>query len=224
MTRVVFLCSGGGGNFRFVNRCIETGLLPGVEMAGLVTDRPCGALESAERAGVFSVQVAYSRTDNRHLLSVMGDLGPDVIVTTFDRILDPQAVTTLSGKLFNLHYSLLPAFAGTTGSTPIRLALERGCRVLGTTAHLVVAEVDSGPILAQSALPARTGEAFERTVERVFRSGAVNLAGALRRFGARREPSAEAAWSYRADVESFFSPAVEFAEGVFAETFWDLGP
>jgi phosphoribosylglycinamide formyltransferase-1 len=146
---------------------------------------------------------------------------PDVIVTAFDRILDPEAVAAFPGKLLNLHYSLLPAFGGTTGSTPIRLALEKGCRILGTTVHLVVAEVDAGPILAQSALPARAEEAFDRTVERVFRSGAVNLAGALRRFGDGSARTADEGWSHRADLESFFSPAVGFPDGAFADAFWN---
>jgi phosphoribosylglycinamide formyltransferase-1 len=219
MTRLAFLCSGGGGNLRFVHHCIRTGILEDLELVGILTDRVCGAFEWGRQAGLRALQVDYSRAKNEYLLSALRDLAPDVIVTTFDRILDSETVAAFEGKMLNLHYSLLPAFPGTVGPAPVRLALERGCRILGTTVHRVVPEVDSGPILAQSALAPRTGDPFESTLRRIFRSGAVNLAGTLSRFGAA-SPDTGADWSYRADLDSIFSPPVGFTDGVFDQRFW----
>ena len=218
MRRVAFLCSGGGGNLRFVRRCLAAGFLGDLELVGVVSDRACGAVDWARREGVPSAEVRYSRVENRDLLRALQNFAPDLIVTTFDRILDAETVAAFDGKTVNLHYSLLPAFAGLTGDVTIRRALESGCKILGTTIHRIVEAVDSGPILAQSAVAVRAGEPFEETLQRVFRSGAVNLAGALRRLAGSAASGVTSA--YRFDVESLFSPAVDFADGLFGESFW----
>ena len=217
--RLVFLCSGGGGNLRFVRRCAAAGLLPGWRLAGVVADRDCGALEEARAAGEEARRVAYVRGDSRALLDAVASLEPELVVSTFDRILDDAVVDALAGRIVNLHYALLPAFAGVTGATPVRQALESGCTILGATVHEVTRAVDAGPILAQGAVPVLRGEVFAATMDRVFRCGAVTLAGVLarRRDGAG---SAEAGWAWRRDVEGLFAPPPAFPDGAFDEAFW----
>ena len=65
------------------------------------------------------------------------------------RILAPVFVDEFSGRLINLHPSLLPSFPG---AHAVRDALEFGVKVTGTTVHLVDHEVDHGPILLQEAV------------------------------------------------------------------------
>ena len=66
------------------------------------------------------------------------------------RVLTPGFVARYQGRLVNIHPSLLPAF---TGLHTHQRAIDAGCRVAGATVHLVTAELDSGPILAQAVVP-----------------------------------------------------------------------
>ena len=216
--RLVFLCSGGGGNLRAVRRAIAAGILPRWELAGVVADREGGALEASRAAGVEALRVSYERGRGRELLDAVSALAPDVVVSAFDRILDDDVVDALEGRFVNLHYSLLPAYAGSTGATPVRQALDAGCRILGATVHRLTRAVDAGPILAQGAVGVRDGEDFEATMNRVFRCGAVTLAGVLERWGEAPPPAF--GWVWRSDVEALFSPAPRAADGAFGQAFW----
>ncbi len=76
---------------------------------------------------------------------------PDLVVLAgFMRILTPGFVNHFSGRLINIHPSLLPAFPGL--HTHER-AIAAGCKFAGATVHEVTAELDHGPILAQAVVP-----------------------------------------------------------------------
>jgi phosphoribosylglycinamide formyltransferase-1 len=69
------------------------------------------------------------------------------------------------GKMLNIHPSLLPAFKG------IRVhqqALDAGVKLSGCTVHFIVAELDSGPIIAQAAVPVLPGDTAATLAERVL--------------------------------------------------------
>jgi phosphoribosylglycinamide formyltransferase-1 len=76
---------------------------------------------------------------------------PDLVVLAgFMRILTPGFVAHYSGRLVNIHPSLLPAF---TGLHTHQRALEHGCKLAGATVHRVTAELDHGEILEQAVVP-----------------------------------------------------------------------
>jgi phosphoribosylglycinamide formyltransferase 1 len=93
---------------------------------------------------------------------------PDLVVAAgFMRILAPSFVDAFSGRLINLHPSLLPAFPG---ANAVRDALAHGVKVTGTTVHLVDHEVDHGPILLQEAvsvLPDDTEATLHERIKKV---------------------------------------------------------
>ena len=90
---------------------------------------------------------------------------PDVVVTTISKILPPH-VLALDTKFINLHYSLLPAYAGFIGMKPVRLNRQNGKVLLGATCHEVVEEVDAGFVLSQAAAVA--GENESEDIQLVF--------------------------------------------------------
>ena len=217
--RLAFLCSGSGGNLRVARRATAEGLLPGWQLAGVVADRECGALAWARTAGLESRRVSAERGEDRELLAALEELRPDLVVAAFDRVLGDAVVRAWEGRIVNLHYSILPAFAGSTGAASVRRALEAGCRVVGATVHRLTRELDAGPILAQAALGVPRGEDFGATMNRVFRCGAVSLMGVLAAWG-EEFPRPEVGDSWREDVGALFSPAPRFADGAFGEAFW----
>jgi len=72
----------------------------------------------------------------------------DVVLLYFNRIVSAELYTT--APTFNIHPSLLPAFGGLRA---LEHARQRGVRFVGATMHLVSAEPDAGPIVAQVAAP-----------------------------------------------------------------------
>ncbi len=87
-----------------------------------------------------------------------------VVLAGFMRVLTPEFVARYAGRLVNIHPSLLPAF---TGLHTHQRALDAGCRVAGATVHLVTAELDNGPILAQAVVPVLAGDTAESLAARV---------------------------------------------------------
>jgi len=82
------------------------------------------------------------------------------------RVLTEPFVRRFSGKLINIHPSLLPAFPGIDTH---RRALEQGVRIHGCTVHFVTPSLDSGPIIVQSALPVLSDDTEETLAARVLR-------------------------------------------------------
>jgi phosphoribosylglycinamide formyltransferase 1 len=80
-------------------------------------------------------------------------------------LLTPWFVTRWSGRMLNIHPALLPAFRGL--HTHER-ALEAGVKIHGATVHYVVPEVDSGPIVAQAAVPVLDRDTPQTLADRVL--------------------------------------------------------
>jgi phosphoribosylglycinamide formyltransferase-1 len=78
-----------------------------------------------------------------------------VVLAGFMRILTPAFVARYSGRMLNIHPSLLPAFPGL--DTHER-ALEAGVKLHGCTVHFVTAQLDHGPIVIQAAVPVRADD------------------------------------------------------------------
>jgi phosphoribosylglycinamide formyltransferase-1 len=88
-----------------------------------------------------------------------------VVLAGFMRILTPGFVAHYAGRLTNIHPSLLPAFAGLNTH---QRALDAGCKFAGATVHLVTAELDHGPILAQAVVPVLPGDTADTLADRVL--------------------------------------------------------
>jgi phosphoribosylglycinamide formyltransferase-1 len=150
--RVGVLASGSG-------TILQALLGRNLPIVALIADRPCGALDIARANGVAAEllertdfgpdfdRVAYTHdvVDALHRHAV--DL---VAIAGFGTILSKPFVDAYAGRAVNTHPALLPSYKGWHA---VREALAFGVKVTGPTVHLVTEDVDSGPILAQEAVP-----------------------------------------------------------------------
>jgi len=113
------------------------------------------------------------------LLQLIAPCQPEFLVLAkYMRILSPDFIHRFPNRIINIHHSFLPAFVG---ASPYAQAYERGVKIIGATAHFVNANLDEGPIIAQSVIPvAHTHHAKEmaqagRDVEKIVLARSLKL-------------------------------------------------
>jgi formyltetrahydrofolate-dependent phosphoribosylglycinamide formyltransferase len=156
--RLVVLASGSGSLLQALLDATARSGYPATIVA-VGTDRPgVAALERAERAGVPSFVVRMADHDDRAawdgaLTEAVTAHRPDLVVSAgFLKLLGPRFLARFPGRVVNTHPALLPSFPGMHA---VADALELGVKVTGSTVHFVDAGVDTGPIIAQEAVPVR---------------------------------------------------------------------
>lgn len=167
-SRLVVLASGTGSLLEAL-LAAATGDYP-AEVVAVGADRACHALEIAAGAGVPSFTVRVGEHADRAawdvaLTEAVAGYRPDLVVSAgFMKILGPEFLSRFAGRIVNTHPALLPAFPGAQG---VADALAHGVRVTGCTVHLVDTGVDTGPILAQEAVPVLDDDDAETLHERI---------------------------------------------------------
>lgn len=180
MKKIVFLCSGGGGNLRFIYNAISMDWIREAEISAVFTDRACLANDFAESIGVVNKCVDFSVAGQKFLSEELQLISPDLVITNVHKILTEQFVEQFRGKLINLHYSLLPAFGGLVGANAVKAAINHGAKFTGATAHFVDEQVDHGKPIVQVAIPiVSEAENFDDLMNVVFRCGCFALMGAI---------------------------------------------
>jgi phosphoribosylglycinamide formyltransferase-1 len=153
--RVVVLVSGEGTNLQAIVDSVHG--RDGIEVAGVAASRAeARALERARAAGVPTATFARTdypdreRRDGALADWVAGRRAGLVVLAGWMELLTPTFVRRFTGRMINVHPSLLPAFPGLGA---IEQAVGHGVRVTGVTVHFVDEGVDSGPIIFQESLP-----------------------------------------------------------------------
>ena len=177
--RIVFLCSGGGGNLRFVKQATEKGWFGTASLVGVLTDRECGANEYARLHSIDEKCIDFTDSTQVELVNCLEHYQPDIVITTVHRILNPEVVKKFRGKLINLHYSLLPAFGGFIGTRPVKEAIAYGAQFTGVTVHFVDESLDGGKPVVQVAVPLRSTDNVDNLMDLIFRCGCLSLASAI---------------------------------------------
>jgi phosphoribosylglycinamide formyltransferase-1 len=133
------------------------------EATGLARARAAGVTTAIVDHTLFGKdRTAFERALDAELQAHRIDL---VCLAGFMRLLTPWLVGRWSGRMLNIHPALLPQFKGLDTH---RRALAAGARRHGATVHFVVAETDSGPILAQESVPVLEGDTEETLAARVL--------------------------------------------------------
>lgn len=166
--KVGVLISGRGSNLQALLDAAARPDYP-AEIALVLSNNPDAAgLARAAHAGVAHRALAHP---SRAAFAAAADAALReagvglVALAGFMRILDTSFVEAWRDRLVNIHPSLLPAFPGLQ---PQRQALAAGVRFSGCTVHFVRPEVDTGPIIAQAAVPVHPDDDEERLAARIL--------------------------------------------------------
>src|SRR5918912_2544292 len=169
--RLAILLSGRGSNFEAIHAAIATGTL-GARIVCVVSIRPeARGIERARALGLPAHVFDHKRYPTREaheedVLRALAESEPDFIALAgYMRLLSPAFVAAYPHRIVNIHPSLLPAFPGVDAQAQ---ALAYGVRTTGCTVHLVDAGTDTGPIIAQAAVPVLPGDTRDALAARIL--------------------------------------------------------
>lgn len=168
--RLVVLLSGAGSNLQAL---LDAGADPafGARVVAVGSDRRgVAGLERAQAAGIPTfVEAVADHPDrtgwDRALTGRVAGHRPDLVISAgFLKLVGPAFLAAYQGRYLNTHNSLLPAFPGIHGP---RDALAYGVKVAGATLFFVDDGVDTGPIVAQVAVPVHEDDTVDTLTERI---------------------------------------------------------
>ena len=168
--RLVVLISGSGTNLQaLLDACADEEY--GAEVVAVGSDRPgVTGLARAEAAGVPTFTCRLTDFADRdewdaELTRRCTDAAPDLVISAgFLKLVGARFLARFGGRYINTHNALLPAFPGIHGP---RDALAYGVKLAGATLFFVDAGVDTGPIIAQVAVPVLPDDTEESLTERI---------------------------------------------------------
>ncbi|WP_448568561.1 phosphoribosylglycinamide formyltransferase [Thalassotalea ganghwensis] len=168
--RIVVLISGSGTNLQALIDACEADQYPG-SVVGVISNKDDAyGLERAKNHDIPSKTLSHKAFDTREnydqaLAEVIESFQPDVVVLAgFMRILTPGFVQQFSGKLLNIHPSLLPKYQGLNTH---QRAIDAGDKEHGVSVHFVTEELDGGPVILQAKVPVFDGDTAEDLAARV---------------------------------------------------------
>ena len=168
------LVSGRGSNLDAIFRAIERGELR-ARVALVISSRPdAPALEIAQQHGTATAVITPKSFASRAeagaavVSALQAAQVEAVALAGYKPILDASVIAAYPDHILNVHPSLLPAFAGGMAPRPQADALAAGVKVSGCTVHIVTADVDAGPIVAQAAVPVLDDDTVESLSARIL--------------------------------------------------------
>jgi formyltetrahydrofolate-dependent phosphoribosylglycinamide formyltransferase len=176
--RLVVLVSGSGSNLQALLDATADEAF-GARVVAVGADRDgIAALDRARAAGVptfvlrvkdFPDRAAWDRA----LAGACAEFAPDLVVLAgFMKLVGPGFLRQFGGRLINTHPALLPSFPGMHA---VRDALDHGVRLSGCTIFLVDEGTDTGPVIAQVAVPVRDDDDETLLHERIKQAERVLL-------------------------------------------------
>jgi phosphoribosylglycinamide formyltransferase-1 len=167
---VVVLISGSGSNLQaLIDSIAQDG--NSARICAVISNRADAyGLQRAQAAGIATRVLDHKQFDGREafdaaLVECIDGFAPQlVILAGFMRILTPAFVSHYSGRLLNIHPSLLPKYKGLHTH---QRALEAGDREHGCSVHFVTEELDGGPLVVQAIVPVQSDDTPDSLAQRV---------------------------------------------------------
>lgn len=168
---IAVLVSGSGSNLQALIDAQQRGALA-VKIAVVVSNRPgVQGLKRAQQAGIPTQVIDHTQFHSRTafdkaMMVALDQYQPELVVLAgFMRILTPEFVGHYSGRMMNIHPSLLPKYPGLHTH---RRALEAGDTCHGVTVHFVTDQLDGGPPIVQAQITIRAADTEESLARRVL--------------------------------------------------------
>ena len=169
--RIAVLASGRGSNLGALLDACRDGHIDG-RVVGVFSDKPdSGAVTMARDAGVQAWAMKPNAFATREvfdaaMFDALEAIQPDLIVCAgYMRIIGAAAVARFPHRMLNIHPSLLPKHPGLRTH---QRALEAGDVEHGASVHVVIPELDAGPVLAQVRVPVQADDSAESLAARVL--------------------------------------------------------
>jgi len=170
LCRIVVLISGSGTNLQAIVDAAKNGQFAG-EVVGVISNN-AGAygLTRAQQASIPTQLLKHSDYSSRQnfeqaLAQSIDGFQPDLIILAgFMRILGSAFVQHYTGKMLNIHPSLLPKYQGLHTH---QRALEAGDKYHGVSIHFVTEELDGGPLIAQQKIAILENDNQQSLAQRV---------------------------------------------------------
>lgn len=171
MLHLGVLISGRGSNLQAILDAIASGQLK-AQVRVVISNRPDAAGLSRARLAGVPVQViphqdfASREAFDAALAEALRSAGVEwVVLAGFMRLLSPVFLNAFEDRVLNVHPSLLPAFPGVDAQAQ---ALAYGVKLTGCTVHFVDGGMDSGPVIAQTAVPVVEGDTRDTLAQRIL--------------------------------------------------------
>jgi phosphoribosylglycinamide formyltransferase-1 len=177
MLNIAVLVSGGGTNLQAIIDAIDNGTITNTKISMVFSNnRNAYALERAAKHGIKTEVLVPKEFENRAAFNeAFYDLlvaeNPDLIVLAGCLVVIPEKIVkAFSGRIINIHPSLIPSFCGTGyyGLGVHEKVLERGVRVSGATVHFVDEGTDTGPIILQKPVMIRPDDTAKSLQQRIM--------------------------------------------------------
>jgi phosphoribosylglycinamide formyltransferase-1 len=169
--RLGVLVSGSGTNLQAILDAVAGGTLD-AEVRVVVSNRAdCKALDRALAAGVSTRVISHrdvpdrARFDEQLVAALREADVSHVVLAGFMRLVTPVLLDAFPWRIINIHPGLLPAFPGVHSQ---RQALDHGVKIAGCTVHFVDIGADTGPVIAQAAVPVLDGDSEESLSARIL--------------------------------------------------------
>ena len=169
--RIAVLASGRGSNLQALIDAQRSHRI-NAEIVVVASDRHRAvALQIAAEARIDTVVLSPRDFDSRvafdlALFARVAEYHPDLIVLAgYMRIVDPAALVAWQGRIINIHPSLLPKYPGLDTH---QRAIDANDLEHGTSVHYVTAELDGGPVIAQTRLVIQANDTPETLAARLL--------------------------------------------------------
>lgn len=207
-TKVAILISGRGSNMKSLIQAAKSPDYP-AEIIGVFSNRADAAgLDYAKAEGIQTAVISHKDFDSRDsfceaLDSLLEEWGTELIcLAGYMRIHSDAFAQKWTGKMLNIHPSLLPSFPGLHVQ---QQAIDAGVKISGATVHEVIPELDAGPPVMQAAVPVLDNDTAETLAERILKVEHVIYPQALKLF-IERSSNIDAT---KADQQNLIWPILE---------------